>query len=127
MEALLIVGMEGFWGTLITIALMAAAQLIPGDDVGGVFENTKDSFDLIASSTALQIVLIVQLFSAFSYNYAGMSVTGNFSAIFRTVLETMRTLGVWTVDLLLFAFHVAGLGERWTSYSFIQAAGFILL
>lgn len=45
--------------------------------------------------------------------------------MFRTVLETMRTLFVWLVDLLLFytPLGMGKLGESWTVYSFIQAAG----
>merc|ERR1712032_1692319 len=100
---------------------------LPGGDVGGVFENTQDSFQLATSNHMLMSLLIIQVFSAFAYNYAGMSVTGNFSAVFRTVLETMRTLGVWAVDLFLFYMHVGGLGEEWTKYSIIQAGGFAVL
>ena len=45
--------------------------------------------------------------------------------MFRTVLETMRTLFVWLVDLLLFytPLGMGKLGESWSSYSLIQAAG----
>ena len=44
---------------------------------------------------------------------------------FRTVLETTRTLFVWLVDLLLFytPLGLGKLGESWTKYSLIQAAG----
>lgn len=43
----------------------------------------------------------------------------------RTVLETTRTLFVWLVDLLLFytPLGLGKLGESWTKYSLIQAAG----
>jgi hypothetical protein len=46
--------------------------------------------------------------------------------VFRTVLETMRTLFVWLVDLLLFytPLGLGKLGESWSAYSFIQAAGY---
>ena len=50
---------------------------------------------------------------------------GGLGAVFRTVLETMRTLFVWLVDLLLFytPLGLGKLGESWSSYSLIQAAG----
>lgn len=50
---------------------------------------------------------------------------GALGAVFRTVLETMRTLFVWLVDLLLFytPLGFGSLGESWSKYSFIQAAG----
>lgn len=47
-------------------------------------------------------------------------------AVFRTVLETMRTLFVWLVDLALF-YGGFGLGESWSIYSWLQAAGFVVL
>lgn len=48
-------------------------------------------------------------------------------AVFRTVLETMRTLLVWIVGLLLFYTTQGRFGEEWTKYSFMQLAGFALL
>lgn len=50
---------------------------------------------------------------------------GALGAVFRTVLETMRTLFVWLVDLLLFytPLGFGTLGESWSKYSFVQAAG----
>lgn len=52
--------------------------------------------------------------------------TGELGAVFRTVLETMRTMFVWLVDLLLFytPLGFGKLGESWSKYSFIQAAGY---
>jgi len=45
--------------------------------------------------------------------------------VFRTVLETTRTLFVWLVDLVLFytPLGMGSLGESWSTYSLIQAAG----
>jgi hypothetical protein len=54
-------------------------------------------------------------------------VTGNFSGVFRTVLETLRTLFVWLADLGLFYAHAKDWGEPWTQYSIIEAVGFAIL
>jgi len=45
--------------------------------------------------------------------------------VFRTVLETTRTLFVWLADLLLFytPLGVGKLGESWSRYSYVQAVG----
>lgn len=126
-DAMLIVGMEGLWGTVLCILIMVVAQFLPGSDVGGVMENTSDSLKMMFSSQPLFIILAVQMVALMLYNYSGMSVTGNFSAVFRTVLETLRTLFVWLIDLVLFYCHVGDLGEAWTPYSIIQAAGFVVL
>lgn len=81
---------------------------------------------MIGSNGHLAAVLAVQMFGLLAYNYMGMHVTGNLGAVFRTVLETMRTLFVWLLGLLLF-YLGTGLGEKWTQYSSIQAAGFAVL
>ena len=42
------VGLEGLYGTLLQCLLvLPVAQILPGDDVGGKLENTKDSLHMI--------------------------------------------------------------------------------
>lgn len=97
-----------------------------GKEGDGIHEDIFDTLHMVASSGRLATVLAVQMFGLLAYNYMGMHVTGNLGAVFRTVLETMRTLFVWLLGLLLF-YLGTGLGERWTQYSTIQAAGFAVL
>lgn len=54
---------------------------------------------MVKSSRALTIILLVDMFALLLYNLSGMAVTGHLGAVFRTVLETMRTLFVWLVGL----------------------------
>lgn len=84
---------------------------------------------MIKGSPAIALVLAVQMSGLLAYNVAGMAVTGHLGAVFRTVLETSRTLAVWVVDLLLAATGVGGggLGESWGPWSWVQAAGFVVL
>lgn len=58
-----------------------------------------------------------------------MLVTGHLGAVFRTVLETMRTLFVWALGLVLYytPLGMGRLGESWTAWSPLQAAGFAAL
>ncbi len=84
---------------------------------------------MIAGSPAIAATLAVQMSGLLAYNVAGMAVTGHLGAVFRTVLETSRTLAVWLVDLLLAAAGAGGgkLGESWGPWSWVQAAGFCIL
>lgn len=52
---------------------------------------------MVRHSRVLQVVLAVDMAALLAYNVAGMAVTGHLGAVFRTVLETMRTLFVWLV------------------------------
>lgn len=67
--------------------------------------------------------------SLLCYNIAGMFVTDEIGAVARTVLETMRTLFVWMVDLLLYytPLGMGRLGEKWDNYSYLQAVGYAAL
>ena len=55
---------------------------------------------MITHSSVIAGVLAVQMSALLLYNVAGMCVTGHLGAVFRTVLETTRTLFVWLVDLV---------------------------
>ena len=84
---------------------------------------------MITHSSVIACVLLVDAAALLLYNVSGMCVTGHLGAVFRTVLETTRTLFVWLVDLLLFytPLGMGKLGESWSVYSWIQAAGFVVL
>lgn len=51
---LMVIGMEGLWGSLIMLLLLPLAAVLPGRDLGSV-ENTYDSLDMVASSRAIQV------------------------------------------------------------------------
>jgi hypothetical protein len=53
---------------------------------------------MIGNSRTLQLILGIDMVALLLYNIAGMLVTGHLGAVFRTVLETMRTLFVWLVS-----------------------------
>jgi len=57
------------------------------------------------------------LFLLLFFNYFGLSVTKHLSATTRMVLDSIRTLVVWGVDL--------GLG--WEDFQYLQVIGFIFL
>jgi drug/metabolite transporter (DMT)-like permease len=125
-----IVGYEGLFGSIAMVGVMLPlVQWLPGQDGQGVHEDTLDTLTMIRSTPVLMILLLTDMAALLAYNVSGMLVTGHLGAVFRTVLETTRTLAVWLVDLLLFYVGAGGgkLGERWTEWSLIQAAGFVVL
>lgn len=125
-----IVGFEGLFGTIAMCGiLMPIAQMLPGVDGQGVHEDTIDTFYLLASSPAILTFVLLDVVALLGLNVSGMCVTGHFGAVFRTVLETTRTLAVWIVGLLLYYTPLGGgkLGESWNAYSWIQAIGFVVL
>ncbi|GBF91089.1 hypothetical protein Rsub_04758 [Raphidocelis subcapitata] len=130
MDPMKIVGFEGVFGTLLMVFVMLPiAYFLPGGEGTGLHENTLDTLTMIKNSGSLKAVLLIDMFALLAYNISGMLVTGHLGAVFRTVLETMRTLFVWMLGLLLFytPLGMGRLGESWTAWSPLQALGFVIL
>jgi hypothetical protein len=102
---------------------------LPGKDVGGVYENSMDTAYMIFHSPLIGGLLAVDLLAINLFNAAGMRITSSLGAVFRSVLEAVRTLNVWLLDLALFYYFTNGtLGEAWSGqYSWLQACGFVVL
>eukprot|EP00871_Galdieria_phlegrea_P002518 jgi/Galph1/3267/GphlegSOOS_G1903.1 len=128
MPSIRVVTYEGLFGMLTMIfVVFPIAYLIPGKDSGS-FENLFDSLAMIVNSSALQCILIMDASCMLFFNYFSMNVTKLSSSVFRTLLETMRTMIVWIVDIFLYYIVSNGrFGEPWTEYSFLQVIGFTLL
>eukprot|EP01025_Chloroclados_australasicus_P033081 TRINITY_DN3360_c0_g3_i2.p1 TRINITY_DN3360_c0_g3~~TRINITY_DN3360_c0_g3_i2.p1 ORF type:complete len:541 (+),score=49.39 TRINITY_DN3360_c0_g3_i2:204-1625(+) len=131
MEPLMIVGYEGLFGSIMMIGiLLPIVSALPGEEGNGIHEDTLDTLHMIAHSNTIPYILGLDMFALMAYNWTGMHVTGHLGAVFRTVLETMRTLFVWIIDLILFQlpFIQGALGEKWNiPYSFLQLLGFGVL
>jgi hypothetical protein len=122
-----IVGYEGVFGAAACLLVMApVTYYMAGTEGEGFHEDIVDTWVMVTNSPSLQAILAIDMFALLMYNVSGMMVTFQIGAVFRTVLETMRTLFVWLVDLGLF-YGGFGLGESWSMYSWMQAAGFVVL
>ncbi|KAF4665639.1 hypothetical protein FOL47_004493 [Perkinsus chesapeaki] len=124
----LITGMEGVWGTLLMfLVAFPIVYIIPGHDAGSA-ENPYDTFTMIQNSTELQWLILLYVFSVFTYNMSGILVTYALSAVHRTMLEASRTAVIWMVDLAIHAIAPdSPFGEVWSLWSWLQLFGFGLL
>ena len=169
---LLIVGMEGVWGFLFMVPLLA---IVNSTDAGQLFkscvnpephhphvcrpvtsgvhhlpaspynlgceglpivdtsqkshlyhEEFETTMTLMHNSRTIKVLVVVYIFAILGLNVAGMNVTRLMSAVTRTVFEACRTLCIWIFALFMF-YALKWHGEKWTKWSFMQAAGFILL
>ncbi|KAF4662276.1 hypothetical protein FOZ61_002607 [Perkinsus olseni] len=124
-----LVGMEGLWGCLLMLFLaFPVLQRIPGDDRGSL-ENTIDTITMLHNNPQLIVNLLIYFISILSYNISGVMVTYKLTAVHRTMIEASRTAVIWTVDLLIHYVILpdSEFGERWTSWSWVQLFGFVLL
>lgn len=128
-----VVGYEGLFGTvlmaLIVLPLLQFSSL--GREGGGLREDTLESLHMMVHSPPVAVAAASYVILMALYNLSGMLVTDSMGALSRTVAETARTLLVWGLDLFLYyKVHIKGatsIGEPWTSYSWLQALGFVVL
>ncbi|CAE7561953.1 SLC35F6 [Symbiodinium natans] len=130
-----VTGTEGVYGLVMTACvLMPILARIPGNDVGGVYENTEDSLLMIKRNPTLDFVLFFYLLGLWGLNALGMMVMKHLGSVFRAVSRNMQALFVWLIDMALFyglgseGFGYGPVGEPWNgTASWIQVVGFIFM
>ena len=125
---LVVVGMEGVWGLLLTsFVVYPIAYVIPGDDLGS-HERFDDAFEMLRNSPLARLVVAVFVLVILGYNVFGVSVTYLLCSIWHAILDNFRPITVWGADLLLFYTFTHGqFGEAWTNWSWLQLGGMVLL
>ena len=127
---LVVIGCEGIWGTILTLSLVyPMAYYLPGNDVGGCYENPWDAIEMIRSSPKLYALTISFVLTVTCYNCAVIYVTKFLSAIWHAILDNFRPVTIWGLDLCLYYILLPGqgYGEVWTQYSWLQLVGLLVL
>ncbi|XP_067138680.1 solute carrier family 35 member F6-like [Centruroides vittatus] len=124
-----VVGMEGFYGFIITsLVVLPILYFIPGNQVGGVYENSIDALYQIGNNMELLIFSLLYLISIAFYNYFGLSVTKNLTAVHRTLIDACRTIVIWICGLIIYYFFDKSFGEPFDKrYGIFQVDGFLFL
>jgi hypothetical protein len=131
-----IVGLEGLWGTVITWAIfIPIVGAMPGNEGDGVHEDTADTFKMMGDNPVIIGFVILYVFVILAYNVFGMMVTHVSSAVVRTILEALRTLCIWAVELIIHYGSMNSawgkkrpeLGEELSLWSILELAGFMVL
>merc|ERR1712217_960747 len=100
---------------------------LPGSDAGS-YENSLDTYEMLKNSSELRWAVAAYTFSCMTYNLCAVGVTGELSAVHRTMFMALRTLVVWVVDLSVHALDPHNpIGESWTVYSYLELFGFVVL
>ncbi|GAB9464568.1 Drug transporter [Globisporangium polare] len=125
---LVVVGMEGVWGLILTtFVVYPIAYMVPGNDFGSN-ERFDDAYEMLKNSTFLQVIALVYVIVILAYNVFAVSVTYLLNSIWHAILDNFRPITVWGTDLLLFyVFTRQAFGEAWTIWSWLQLAGMVTL
>jgi drug/metabolite transporter (DMT)-like permease len=127
---LLLIGMEGLWGTLFCLGVVyPLAYYLPGDDHGS-YEDPYNTYHMVLASSTIQWSFLVYFFAIFAYNLFAVLVTYQLNSIWHAILDNFRPVTVWGTDMFIF-YALASLqgryGEPWTKYSWIQLLGMVVL
>ena len=127
---LLLIGMEGLWGTVICLFVVyPLAYYLPGDDHGS-YEDPFNTYDLFMASSTIQWAFFVYFFAIFAYNLFAVLVTFSLNSIWHAILDNFRPITVWGTDMFIF-YAITSLkgefGEPWTIYSWVQLLGMFVL
>jgi hypothetical protein len=126
---LLLIGMEGLWGTLICLFVVyPLAYYLPGDDHGS-YEDPWNTMHMFANSSTIQWAFVIYFFAIFAYNLFAVLVTFLLNSVWHAILDNFRPITVWGTDLFIFyAITKAGdFGEAWTNWSYLQLFGMCVL
>lgn len=116
------VGYEGFFGFAVLSLLLVPMYYIHVPESftstdRHVVEDAIEAFYMIAHNKLLLVPITGTVFSIAFFNFAGISVTKEISATTRMVLDSIRTLVIWSVSLAI----------GWQSFHYLQVIGFINL
>lgn len=84
------------------------------DNPRGVMEDVLDALVQMKNNYQLVMAILGTVVSIAFFNFAGISVTKEISATTRMVLDSVRTLVIWMVSLML----------SWQKFHFLQIFGF---
>jgi drug/metabolite transporter (DMT)-like permease len=124
---LLLIGMEGLWGTVLSILVVfPIAYILPGDDHGS-YEDPFNTWHMIINTPSIQYMFVVYFVAIFSYNLFAVLVTFMLNSIWHAILDNFRPITVWLVDMVIYYFLSTAFGEPWTKWSYLQLVGMAVL
>jgi drug/metabolite transporter (DMT)-like permease len=83
---LLLIGMEGLWGTVLCLVVVyPIVYYVPGPDHGS-YEDPFNTWAMLTQSTNIQVAFAVYFFAIFAYNLFAVLVTFMLNSVWRTLL-----------------------------------------
>nr|XP_010590280.1 solute carrier family 35 member F6 isoform X2 [Loxodonta africana] len=115
------VGTEGLFGFVILSLLLVPMYYIPAGSFSGnprgTLEDALDAFCQVGRQPLIALALLGNISSIAFFNFAGISVTKELSATTRMVLDSLRTVVIWALSLVL----------GWEAFHPLQILGFLIL
>eukprot|EP00727_Mastigamoeba_balamuthi_P013558 m51a1_g8825 putative solute carrier family 35 member f6 (763) ;mRNA; f:362450-368662 len=127
-----VVGMEGIFGTMIiSLVVLPIVYCIPGSSPSSMkrnsYDNAIDAFMMLGNNRALLGFVLGYICCNGLFNFFAQSVTKYLTGSHYALIDACRSIFVWAWQLMTFYCISEQYGEKWTKYSGLQVAGFVLL
>ncbi|KAL3911972.1 MAG: hypothetical protein SGARI_001386, partial [Bacillariaceae sp.] len=87
---LLLIGMEGVWGTLLCLIFVyPLVYYLPGSDHGS-YEDPFNTYAMFVNSPNIQFAFIIYFFAIFGYNLFAVMVTFMLNSVWHAILDNFR-------------------------------------
>ena len=124
---LLLIGMEGLWGTILCLGIVyPLAYYLPGNDHGS-YEDPFNTYEMFINSKTIQSAFLFYFIVIFLYNFFAVLVTFLLNSVWHAILDNFRPITVWITDLVIFYAIASNFGEPWTRWSWLQVGGMMVL
>mmetsp|Transcript_58083 Transcript_58083/g.141968 ORF Transcript_58083/g.141968 Transcript_58083/m.141968 type:complete len:497 (-) Transcript_58083:301-1791(-) len=124
---LLLIGMEGLWGTIFCVLVVyPLVYYLPGSDHGS-YEDPFNTWYMFTNSSTIQVFFWVYFLAIFGYNFFAVLVTYLLNSVWHAILDNFRPITVWMTSLFIFYVITPDFGEQWTIYSWVQVGGMCVL
>eukprot|EP00931_Biecheleriopsis_adriatica_P030883 TRINITY_DN18149_c0_g1_i2.p1 TRINITY_DN18149_c0_g1~~TRINITY_DN18149_c0_g1_i2.p1 ORF type:complete len:437 (+),score=73.64 TRINITY_DN18149_c0_g1_i2:66-1376(+) len=120
-----VVGMEGAWGTLYMCILLLLMSFLPSPRAA--YESAPEGLYMIAHSPGLIMLVLTYMCSIALYNLTGITVGKRMSAVVRCLVDSCRTVVVWTLNLFIYYFISEQFGTPWQAHAWLTLIGFAVL
>lgn len=125
----LLIGMEGLFGSFLTVAVVyPLAGVVPGSD-HGVFEDLENTLAQLDNNPQLVRLSVVFCVSVFVLNSFSVLVTFMLSSVWHAILDNFRPISIWATQLIIYYYvsEDGNHGEKWTRGSYLQLAGLAVM
>lgn len=124
---LALVGVQGIIGVVLVFGVVCPiVDLIPGQDCGSV-ESYANTIYMLSHSVLVPVLLLVSAFSSMLINWCMMTMTLTQSAIYVTLLSSVRIASIWTVMVVVYYATGHRYGEPVTLYTILEVGGFAIV
>src|SRR5690349_20735431 len=107
-----IVGLEGVWGLALCVGVaMPVAAYIP---VAGLHEDTWDTLEMMRNSVSVEVLFTLYVIVILGYNMFAMKTTMYLNSVTRNIIDTVRTIFIWTVLTVIHYVANPAFGEPWS-------------